>query len=1061
MRKKLIPTAVLGLALIFTSAAFAEVSTRIDRLDKGLLKGISGVDNWYNWASADNGISNPITGDNVINVLCTGNEKCAELRGIRGSTSDEAQLGFSFKGNKSLDDKYELSKCNSFKFKYKSNVPFKFNLQVMGAGYISVPNAQYHNSNGRPTDNQEYRYLKNFCKSFGTATEWTEVTVNPAEYTRCSDALGSWTDHPDEHLSTTTSEDGRERSAVDSIMHFKWVANPVSGTIGNLKVTDVECISDGLFFMEPGEDVKGKYGQKLSDLNLSAWEDTDGLSWSNENIVLAGTIGAGSDNDIGILEWETQGTGVHNISYFKDVNATYTVGDNHVDGKITVFVEKAEIAKPSAASTVFTYTGAPQGPTIQPVNADYYTISGNSETAAGSYNATVTLNSGAVNAKLLSWNDAGKTTAPFNIQWKINRAKVTKPAIASPTPNIYTGSALTASITPEYSPDTDKYTITGYSATNAGTYNAKVVLKDKENYEWENCESNCTSDFSANWRIEKKAGVISSWPTAAAITFGQTLASSILSGGAADPTGTFRWENTNTPSGEVGDHNYNVEFVPPANQNYDWTGVNFKHSTTITVNKAAAADLNAEDVELKISKSDNTSHAIDLIIPMDPEHGAPGNLTYTPGTLTNAQGVLDGAVTLVNGKITYKGTGTTGAADKFATLPVTIASKNYSDKVVTITFKTVNQDEILVDLEKVYKYTYDGTAKTGYTGTPTATILGGDAYSGTLKYTYIDGNGSSSSSAPINAGYYNLSVDPSDATNYFSNFTHTFEIEKATVETPTGPFTATYGQKLSDVTPAFPSATVAKGTWTWVNATETNVGGVGPQVHLANFQPDDAANYKILTSVEIEITVTKATGATVAAPTVATNGKTANSITIVAVDAPVNEQTVEYGYSTTATGTPTTWQGGLTFNNLTANTTYYIFARAKETANYNAGQKSVALVVKTDNNVGGGTKPTDPPLSSCPKGAICGIGVTPPPATTPVISKLDVSKINVRAIAGTIVLEKLPSNAKVEIYNIQGKRIFSSNAVNSQVLRIQAKTGMHIVKVTLGSETKIMRIAIK
>jgi len=93
---------------------------------------------------------------------------------------------------------------------------------------------------------------------------------------------------------------------------------------------------------------------------------------------------------------------------------------------------------------------------------------------------------------------------------------------------------------------------------------------------------------------------------------------------------------------------------------------------------------------------------------------------------------------------------------------------------------------------------------------------------------------------------------------------------------------------------------------------------------------------------------------------------------------------------------------------------------------------------------GGGT--IDPPISSCPTGAVCGIGVSPPPATTPVISQLDVSKLSVRATSSAIVLEKLPSNAKVEVYNLQGKRIYSANSANSQTLQIQVPKGMYVVK---------------
>jgi photosystem II stability/assembly factor-like uncharacterized protein len=89
----------------------------------------------------------------------------------------------------------------------------------------------------------------------------------------------------------------------------------------------------------------------------------------------------------------------------------------------------------------------------------------------------------------------------------------------------------------------------------------------------------------------------------------------------------------------------------------------------------------------------------------------------------------------------------------------------------------------------------------------------------------------------------------------------------------------------------------------------------------------------------------KSAGATVSTPTL--DSKTETSITINAVTAPTNGQTVEYGKNT-ENAAPSTWQDGLTFNSLTAGTTYYIFARSKADDSYNAGTPSASLSVVTD-----------------------------------------------------------------------------------------------------------------
>jgi hypothetical protein len=66
---------------------------------------------------------------------------------------------------------------------------------------------------------------------------------------------------------------------------------------------------------------------------------------------------------------------------------------------------------------------------------------------------------------------------------------------------------------------------------------------------------------------------------------------------------------------------------------------------------------------------------------------------------------------------------------------------------------------------------------------------------------------------------------------------------------PTGLY-ATYGQILSDVT--LPPG------WSWMNET-LSVGDVGVQTHKAKFTPEDTENYKIMTNIDVKVTVTEST----------------------------------------------------------------------------------------------------------------------------------------------------------------------------------------------------------
>jgi len=105
----------------------------------------------------------------------------------------------------------------------------------------------------------------------------------------------------------------------------------------------------------------------------------------------------------------------------------------------------------------------------------------------------------------------------------------------------------------------------------------------------------------------------------------------------------------------------------------------------------------------------------------------------------------------------------------------------------------------------------------------------------------------------------------------------------------------------------------------------------------------------ITAGFDVSFKVNKAAGATVDAPTV--SGTPTSSITVNAVTAPANGQTVEYAISTTTTAPSDGWQSGTTFGSLTVNATYYVFARSKENDNYNAGAASVSAPITTVNSV--------------------------------------------------------------------------------------------------------------
>ncbi|MCL2207301.1 MAG: InlB B-repeat-containing protein, partial [Fibromonadales bacterium] len=79
--------------------------------------------------------------------------------------------------------------------------------------------------------------------------------------------------------------------------------------------------------------------------------------------------------------------------------------------------------------------------------------------------------------------------------------------------------------------------------------------------------------------------------------------------------------------------------------------------------------------------------------------------------------------------------------------------------------------------------------------------------------------------------------------------------------------------------------------------------------------------------------------------------------------------------------------------------------------------------------------------------------------STPVkLSQIATGNIHAYAINKTIMLENLPANAKVQVYDLKGKQVSFSNSGNSQILRIPVQTkGIYFVK----TGNQILRVPVK
>jgi len=99
---------------------------------------------------------------------------------------------------------------------------------------------------------------------------------------------------------------------------------------------------------------------------------------------------------------------------------------------------------------------------------------------------------------------------------------------------------------------------------NAGTYAASVTFTPSDQTTYKATNNN------VNVSVAKANSSVSVWPTASAITYGQTLASSSLSGGSGSPAGSFAFTTpTNVPA--FGTSSQSVTYTPTDSANYNTT----------------------------------------------------------------------------------------------------------------------------------------------------------------------------------------------------------------------------------------------------------------------------------------------------------------------------------------------------------------------------------------------------------------------------------------------------------------------------------------------------------
>lgn len=167
-------------------------------------------------------------------------------------------------------------------------------------------------------------------------------------------------------------------------------------------------------------------------------------------------------------------------------SATFVVSENYYPvsfPSITWKINKASVTKPNCLPRVTIYNGETQ--TLDFPKDTKYVISNNEKTNAGTYEVNISL----LNNSNMQWSDGSSDN--LTVKWIIEKA-----VVAAPNTGLrfnYTGKQQTLTFEND-----NLFTILDGTATEVGQYTSYLVLKDAENYKWENTSS---PYITYNWKI--------------------------------------------------------------------------------------------------------------------------------------------------------------------------------------------------------------------------------------------------------------------------------------------------------------------------------------------------------------------------------------------------------------------------------------------------------------------------------------------------------------------------------------------------------------------------------
>ena len=407
----------------------------------------------------------------------------------------------------------------------------------------------------------------------------------------------------------------------------------------------------------------------------------------------------------------------------------------------------------------------------------------------------------------------------------------------------------------------------------AGTTQAGWVFKPDDSKHYEELTG------TAAITVAKATPVIAEKPTAGALTYGQKLSDSTLTGGKAvyqtadgtEITGAFAWKNSSIKptAADSQKTEYDVTFTPSDKDNYNAVDTKL----ALTVNKAASAALSGESRSYIYAEGSNDkAETMDVAGKLPADRG---NTTFTLAA-EDTDGLLSDVTVDTDGKLSYKVKQLTAdKAGKSAAITVTASMENYEDAVYTMTIRIT--DKKLVALKSGNAVSVNGSNALTYgdklskLSFSSVTFVDADTKTkvkGTLEWADPD---LMPTAGTTQAGW----VFKPDDSKHYEDLTGVavITVARATPAVVTVPaveervYNPAVALADSDMTGG--SVTGADGSslaGTWSFTGTIIIPTVNNKGYQAVFTPDDADNYNTVTKT-ITVKVTKATPVIAEKPT--------------------------------------------------------------------------------------------------------------------------------------------------------------------------------------------------